>query len=736
MCQLYYKCTQIKDKKEDESKVEINKVYSKESVEGIFDQKREFVIVALTGKINAGTSDVCRLLTDKKFCDRVTKLAETSEYQMSESRERNVCYRYLHHNWRPFIKINVSSVILSFLLESEADKIRKIIINKNNNKNLMEIIKEYISSSDFKYDVKRRLSYIDSIICGDTDGQNKKNNGIDENQLILFLNTLQNGILINEIEYMSMEGFFFYYGVLPSINKYLEGKLRKTRKYTALYQQWGNYIRAYGVALPDEKNYEYKSEGMFAIPSRVNSVMKILRHYLELKNKNDVFNNQNIRRTNTVFVLIDNFKNYFEAIYFRARYASFYLLAVTCDENMRKERFDDYTLYKNAELIENLKSGKNLYKKAKKIVNQEEGTTDDDNIKDINKYQNRLNEVFSDAEIYFIKKLYSEPGGKIRRACYENNLADFVLQDVVKCVENADLFLLRNFKQEDVRCDRDIIWQLGRMVTLMLHPALLTPTKVERCMQMAVTAKLNSGCLSRQVGAVVTDSEYNILSLGWNDAPCGAESCIRRNMFDLFRNHDNKAYSEYELHDIEFRRYLNELEKILDEDKKRNLKGLPYAFCFKEIYQDILGQKDQIYTRALHGEERALAMCGNERAKGGNLFTTSSPCELCAKKIKEAGIKKIYYIEQYKGISKENIIDIGNNRAEFILFTGAIGEAYIKLYTPLMSYKDELKAIGYDPVELYKKQINSRYKESEEQNNENYDEIIEGDLRQVQQTNI
>ena len=53
-----------------------------------------------------------------------------------------------------------------------------------------------------------------------------------------------------------------------------------------------------------------------------------------------------------------------------------------------------------------------------------------------------------------------------------------------------------------------------------------------------------------------------------------------------------------------------------------------------------------------------------------------------------------------------------------------------------MSYKDELKAIGYDPVELYKKQINSRYKESEEQNNENYDEIIEGDLRQVQQTNI
>ena len=336
----------------------------------------------------------------------------------------------------------------------------------------------------------------------------------------------------------------------------------------------------------------------------------------------------------------------------------------------------------------------------------------------------------------FIRDLYSETG-QIRKECYENNLADFLLQDVVKCVENADLFLLRDFRQQDAKCDSEMIWQLGRMVTLMLHPALLTPTKIERCMQMAITAKLNSGCLSRQVGAVVTDNEYNILSLGWNDAPCGAESCIRRNMFDLFRNHDDKAYSEYELHDFEFRRYLDKLDSFLDEVKKRNLKGLPYAFCFKDIYQNILGQKDQIYTRALHGEERALAMCGNERAKGGYLFTTSSPCELCAKKIKEAGINKIYYIEQYKGISQEHIINIGRNRAEFILFTGAIGEAYIKLYTPLIPYKDELKAVGYDPVDLYRKSIGSNNNtDSADLHEDGLDkdnDTIEPDPRQVHQ---
>ena len=98
-------------------------------------------------------------------------------------------------------------------------------------------------------------------------------------------------------------------------------------------------------------------------------------------------------------------------------------------------------------------------------------------------------------------------------------------------------------------------------------------------------------------------------------------------------------------------------------------------------------------------------MCGRERTKGGYLFTTSSPCELCAKKAKEGGIKKIYYIEQYPGISQTHILNIGKKDewAEYVLFVGAIGSAYTKLYTPIMPYKDELKALGYSPVDFYKK---------------------------------
>ena len=342
--------------------------YSRESAEGIFKQKRDFIIVALTGKINAGTSDVCQLLTDKKFCDRVTKLADTSEHEMSESRERVLCYRYLHHNWRPFIEINVSSVILSFLLESEIDKLEKIKIDGNTN--IIEYIEGYISDDKFRIDVRKRLIDIDSIISTDKISQE------DLNEIDCFLDKIETFNKLYEmyeshkLDYKSMMGFYFYYGVLPSINRHLEMKLREVRKYTVLYQSWGNNIRAYGVAIPDE-NQEYKVDGMFAIPSRVNNIMKILRHYTYIKKSRDNnLSNKDDIKTNPVCILIDNFKNIFEAIYFRARYSSFYLLAVTCDERFRKERFNDNMLYKSAELIENLKSGKSLYKKAKKVMHE------------------------------------------------------------------------------------------------------------------------------------------------------------------------------------------------------------------------------------------------------------------------------------------------------------------------------------------------------------------------------
>ncbi|WP_415756933.1 hypothetical protein [Pseudomonas sp. LT1P18] len=72
------------------------------------------------------------------------------------------------------------------------------------------------------------------------------------------------------------------------------------------------------------------------------------------------------------------------------------------------------------------------------------------------------------------------------------------------------------------------------------------------------------------------------------------------------------------------------------------------------------------------------------------LFTTASPCELCAKKAYQLGIVKIIYIDPYPGIATDHILSVGAKKPRLELFRGAVGRAFYQLYQPLMPYKDEL----------------------------------------------
>lgn len=130
-----------------------------------------------------------------------------------------------------------------------------------------------------------------------------------------------------------------------------------------------------------------------------------------------------------------------------------------------------------------------------------------------------------------------------------------------------------------------------------------------------------------------------------------------------------------------------------------NLKGETLSYCFKDIYTTINADKqkgNQVHTRSLHAEENAflqLAKYGTQGIKGGKLFTTASCCELCAKKAYQLGIKEIYYIDSYPGISKSHILECGELQPKMILFTGAIGRAYINLYNPFLPLKDEIEVL-------------------------------------------
>lgn len=353
---------------------------------------------------------------------------------------------------------------------------------------------------------------------------------------------------------------------------------------------------------------------------------------------------------NNIEVVIDTLRNPFEIMFFKQRFSAFYVMAVNRDDEEREK-------------VLQLRFARDI--------------TDD-----INK---------------LLKEEHSEADAK-----------DFFKQNVSMCLQQADIHItnrdkeLAGEKNKDRHINQELTspyfsvgMQLLKYISLIDHPGIITPSPEERCMQLAYTAKYNSGCISRQVGAAITDESYSIKAIGWNNTPEGQVPCNLRNIEDLINNEDKSAFSTYE-HSDQFKSYLEPYYAKQIVAQNKNLNGRNVCFCFKSIYNSKFEGKNQVHTRSLHAEESAflqISKYGGVGIKGGKLFTTASPCELCSKKAYQLGIKFIYYIDPYPGIARKQILEGGINNPELRLFNGAIGNAYHWLYEPFMPYKDELGLI-------------------------------------------
>lgn len=329
-------------------------------------------------------------------------------------------------------------------------------------------------------------------------------------------------------------------------------------------------------------------------------------------------------------ICIDAIRNPYEAFYFKDYYSSFYLISVNTEEHERKRRLANLDSEELASLDET-------------------------------EYPTKLKKD----ELFFHQNI---PG----------------------CLEISDIHLYNPKQTTDKRFF--LTEQLLKYLCLMIHPGLITPTNIERCMQLAYNAKLNSGCLSRQVGAVICDQHYSVKAVGWNDVPSGQIPCNLRDVGLYCVNMERASHSAFEVEDSVFSESIHALNNRL---KIVALEDRFFPYCFKDIYEGITGAKNQVHTRSLHAEENAflqISKYGGQGIEGGILFTTASPCELCSKKAYQLGIRDIYYIDPYPGISFSHVLTFGNrNNPALHLFYGAIGSAYVSLYTQRLSIKDELE---------------------------------------------
>lgn len=276
---------------------------------------------------------------------------------------------------------------------------------------------------------------------------------------------------------------------------------------------------------------------------------------------------------------------------------------------------------------------------------------------------------------------------------------EFGYPDIENCIQKSEYHL--SLDSTVFNLDRQII----KLLALIQQPGIVTPSAVERCMQIAFNAKLNSGCISRQVGAVVTDSNFSVKAIGWNDVPEKQLPCNLRNLKDLIEEDVVKNPNHFSDYEKEGVVKINKDKSVPFKELAKNgfsslpnenLEGRNCSFCFKSHQNSYEYEKNQVHTRSLHAEENAMMQIvkyGGEPLLGGNLFTTASPCELCSKKAFQLGVRNIYYIDPYPGIATKHILKNGldqNDNPELRQFYGAVGRTFQKLYDPFMAYKDEL----------------------------------------------
>lgn len=284
----------------------------------------------------------------------------------------------------------------------------------------------------------------------------------------------------------------------------------------------------------------------------------------------------------------------------------------------------------------------------------------------------------------------------------------FFAPNLGQCMADAEIHISnREGAGGDIAQFYSMTEQWMKFATLILHPGLITPSSEERCMVVAYTAKFNSGCLSRQVGAVITNKAHTIRSIGWNDVPYGQLPCALRQLPVMATGNGDVpqirsyVYSSFELSNCKpYNDGQTFGSKVLQKYRNLHLgtspdlmNGLPHSYCFKSLHNEFEHEKNQVHTRSLHAEENAIlqmAKYGGEALHEGIIYVTASPCELCCKKLYQIGVRKIVYIDEYPGISRENIIANGYNRPHLKQFQGAYGQSYFKLYQPIISYKDEL----------------------------------------------
>lgn len=275
-------------------------------------------------------------------------------------------------------------------------------------------------------------------------------------------------------------------------------------------------------------------------------------------------------------------------------------------------------------------------------------------------------------------------------------------QQVQKTILNSDYFIRNKYSQaQDLR--RSCI----RFVNLIHGVNGNTPTKDENGMYAAFSASLRSACLSRQVGASITNKEGSIIATGCNDVPSfGGGLYNTEDGLNDYRcvHKGRKCYNDFYKSAIQ-----EDIQTIVSKKSDDLILKIKEVFQSNEINHDNVNfdsiinlnsiPKDIInntkvgslieFSRAIHAEMDAitsLARNSSVSTQDCTLYSTTYPCHSCARHIVAANISRVVYIEPYEKslalkLHDDAITDSDeSNKVVFEAFEGVSPRRYMKFF--------------------------------------------------------
>jgi deoxycytidylate deaminase len=399
-----------------------------------------------------------------------------------------------------------------------------------------------------------------------------------------------------------------------------------------MLQDFGDNLRRSGNAF-DYRPEEIHRDKLFILAEEANNLVK----YFSAKQKRE-------SSTKPRQLVIEAFRNPHEVEYFRDRYYEFFLISLYADIEIRKTR--------------------DPFSKERDRRDRGEGI----------------------------------------------NMESLHQQNVSEYVRLSDIAINSEAREAD------LYDKLLDYFALIKQPGCFAPEWEETAMHMAYSMSVRSTCISRQVGAVIEGANGYIVGAGWNDVGKGQLGCGYRCYRDLI-NLDSTILPCYRENEEAFR------DKWLIE--KASKTSETNAFCYKDEYskfemnkridkavqtskwwedsEAMINVKEDIkkevsktkrleYCRALHAEENAIlqtAVIGGIGVRGSIMYTTTFPCELCAKKIYQSGIRKVVYTEPYpRSLSQDVFFRDGLRNIELAQFEGVKSHSYYRLYKATVNKKE------------------------------------------------